>query len=61
MNKDQIINIKNQAISAILEARNKKELEALRITYLGRKGHFNGLLKEIPKIKPEERKEFGKT
>lgn len=61
MNKDQIINIKNQAISAILEAKSKKDLETLRINYLGRKGQFSNLLKEIVKIKPEERGEFGKT
>ena len=60
MDSNQVQNLKNQAISQILEAKTEKELEELRIEYLGRKGQINNLLKEIPKIKPDERAEFGK-
>ncbi len=45
MNINKIQNLKNQAISSILEAKNKKELERLRIHYLGRKGEITELIK----------------
>ena len=60
MDISKIQNLKNQAISRILEAKTEKELEELRVEYLGRKGQINNLLKEIPKIKPENKAEFGK-
>jgi len=60
MDSNQIQNLKNKAISQILEAKTEKELEELRVEYLGRKGQINNLLKEIPKIKPESRAELGK-
>jgi len=60
MDSNQIQNIKNQAISQILDVKTEKELEELRVEYLGRKGQITNLLKEIPKIKPEKRAKFGK-
>jgi len=60
MDPNQAQNLKNQAISQILEAKTEKELEELRVEYLGRKGQITNLLKEIPKIKPEKRAKFGK-
>jgi len=59
MNIDKIQNLKNQAISSILEAKDKKELENLRIHFLGRKGEISQLIKKLPKLEAEERKEFG--
>ncbi len=54
-----IQNLKNQAISSILEAKSDKELEELRIAYLGRKGKITQLLKEIPSLSSSERREIG--
>jgi phenylalanyl-tRNA synthetase alpha chain len=59
MEISQIQNLKNQAISAILEAQSEEELERLRVTYLGRKGEITQLLKSIPSLDSEERKEKG--
>lgn len=59
MNINKIQNLKNQAISSILEAKSDEELEDLRIAYLGRKGEITQLLKEIPSLSPSERKEVG--
>lgn len=59
MDSKRIQNLKNQAISAILEAKSDKELEELRIAYLGRKGEITQLLKEIPSLSSSERKEIG--
>jgi len=38
-----------------------EELENLRVEFIGRKGKVTELLKKIPTLPPEERKEFGKA
>jgi len=60
MLKDQIINLKNEAIGQILEAKDDKTLEEVRIRFLGRSGKINELVKEIPKLPEEERVNVGK-
>jgi len=59
MESKRVQNLKNQAISSILEAESDKELEELRIAYLGRKGKISQLLKAIPSLNPSARKEMG--
>jgi phenylalanyl-tRNA synthetase alpha chain len=59
MKPEQIQNLKNQAISAILEAKTPGELERLRIAYLGRKGKISLLLKNLPKLEPAEKRKIG--
>jgi len=59
MDISKIQNLKNQAISSILEAKSKQELEELRVCFLGRKGTISRLIKELPKLEVEERKEIG--
>jgi len=60
MDLNKIQNLKNQALSNIIEAKTKEELEEIRISFLGRKGEITNLLKEVPKLDIEERKETGK-
>lgn len=60
MIKNQINNLKNEAIGEILEAKDEKALEEVRARFLGRSGKINELTKEIPKLPPEERVEIGK-
>lgn len=59
MDAGRIQNLKNQAISSILEAQSDEELEELRIAYLGRKGKITQLLKKIPSLSSSERKKIG--
>ncbi|MBN1263285.1 MAG: phenylalanine--tRNA ligase subunit alpha [Candidatus Pacebacteria bacterium] len=61
MEKDQIHNLKNEAIAQILRTGNKQELERLQIVYLGRKGKINQFLKELARLEREERTDIGKT
>jgi len=61
MDISKIQNLKNQAISAVLEAQSDDELERLRIAYLGRKGEITQLLKTIPSLSASERKETGQA
>jgi phenylalanyl-tRNA synthetase alpha chain len=60
MDITKIQNLKSQAISSILETKDEKELEQLRINYLGRKGEITQLIKELPSLEPEEKKDLGR-
>lgn len=58
MNED-ILNIKNQALAQIIEAKTVSELEDLRISYLGRNGKLTVLIKKIKNLKEEDRMQIG--
>ncbi len=57
--KDKLYNLKNEAISLIISAQDKKELEEIRIQFLGRNGMLTAALKEIAKLPPSERPLIG--
>ncbi len=56
---ESLLGIKNTAVSLILDAKDRKELEEIRIQFLGRNGALSLSLKEITKIPPEQRKDVG--
>ncbi len=58
--KDKLHNIKNEAISLILSAQDKKELEEIRIQFLGRNGSLTLAMKEITNLSNEEKPRMGK-
>lgn len=58
--REELINIKNEAMAQIMEVKSSQELETLRINYLGRNGKINEILKNIKDVKPEDRVEIGK-
>lgn len=53
--EERIQNLKNEALAQIMSAETREEIENLRITYLGRQGEINKLLKEI-KNQPQEKR-----
>lgn len=57
--EEELIGIKNSAISLILDAEDEKELEEIRIQFLGRSGKLTSALKEISKLPVEKRPEIG--
>jgi phenylalanyl-tRNA synthetase alpha chain len=57
--QEEIQNIKNQALAQIMEAKSAKELENLRINYLGRNGKLTLLIKKIKDLPAEEKKSTG--
>src|SRR5581483_2972331 len=57
--RDEIINLKNQALARITEVKNNEELEQIRIDYLGRNGELNKFFKEIKNLSIEEKKKVG--
>jgi len=59
MDINRLQNLKNQAISSILESKSEKDLEQIRIEYLGRNGEITQLIGKLPSLKSEKRKDFG--
>lgn len=59
--KEDLINLKNQAIAQVTECNDLDELEQIRIDLFGRSGKFTTASKEIKNVPNEEKKQFGIT
>lgn len=57
--EEELIGIKNAALSFIMEAKDRQELEEIKLQFLGRSGKLTLTLKELPKIPKEKRPEVG--
>ena len=57
--KEQLANIRAQALAAFAAAEDSAQLDALRVQYLGKKGELTGVLKMMGKLSPEERPIMG--
>ena len=57
--KENLEAIKAQAISAIEAAADEKEIEELRVKYLGKKGELTAILKQMGSLDPAERPIMG--
>jgi len=57
--KDQLQNIKQQALAALDAAKTPSELEELRVKLLGKKGELTAVLKQMGKLSAEERPIMG--
>ena len=55
-----ILNVKNEALAQIMDAKKADELENLRIAYLGRNGKLTKLIKEIKDLPSEDKKQAGR-
>lgn len=55
----KIAEIHTQIDNELLNTKSNDDFEKIRIKYLGRKGSINGLLKEIPKLPIDQRKNAG--
>lgn len=58
--EEELLGIKNAAVSIILDAQDSKELEEIKLQFLGRSGKLTLALKEITKVPKENRAEVGK-
>lgn len=58
--KEEIINIKNQALLQITEAKSPNEIEDLRIAYFGKDGKITLLIKNLKNVRDEERGNVGR-
>ena len=59
--QNNLLNLKNQALALIKDTDNKKDLENIRVKYLGRKGQINQILKELPSLDPDKKARLGRT
>ncbi len=59
--KEDLINLKNQAIAQVTECKDLEELEQTRIDLFGRSGKFTLSSKEIANIPIDEKKQYGIT
>ena len=57
--KEQLAQIKQQAVEALQQAQTPAQLEDLRVRFLGKKGELTAVLKMMGKLSPEERPQMG--
>lgn len=57
--KEDLINLKNQAIAQITDCNNLNDLEQVRIDLFGRNGKITLIIRELKNLKPEEKKQTG--
>ena len=57
--EEELIGIKNAALSFILEAEDLKSLEETKLQFLGKSGKLTLAIKEITKLSVEKRKAVG--
>ncbi|MBX4205819.1 phenylalanine--tRNA ligase subunit alpha [Candidatus Microgenomates bacterium] len=57
--KEDIVNLKNELVSQIIQGETLKDLEQLESAYLGRNGKLTELIKGIKDVSPEDKKEYG--
>lgn len=54
--QERLLNLKNEAIAQILASKSPKELEEIRVEYLGKsKGELTLVMKKLPELPPNER------
>ncbi|HSW96745.1 MAG TPA: phenylalanine--tRNA ligase subunit alpha [Candidatus Saccharimonadales bacterium] len=58
--EEQLISIKNNAMSLILDVTDPKELDGIKLQFLGRSGQLTLFLKEIASMPIQERPRMGK-
>lgn len=58
--REEFLRVKNEALSLIISASDRAELENIKVDYLGKKGKFTVLLKTIPKLPLNVRPELGR-
>lgn len=58
--KEELENIKDDAISEISKVSDRLKLDEIRVKYLGKKGVLTGILRSMGSLSPEERPKFGK-
>lgn len=57
--EEELLNIKNAAVSLILDTEDKKSLEEIKLQFLGRSGKLTLAIREITKVPIEKRPEIG--
>ena len=59
--RNQLINLKNEALALISDATSQKDLEMIRVSFLGRKGRINQYISRLKSLSEPERSQVGKA
>ncbi len=59
--KEKVNALKEEALESILKSTNLKEINDLKVMYLGKKGPISELTNHLKELAQEEKKEFGKV
>ena len=57
--QDKVLKIVEELKLALENAKSGEDLNEVRVKYLGKKGEFTAMMKEMGKLSPEERPKFG--
>jgi phenylalanyl-tRNA synthetase alpha chain len=57
----EIVALSNEALSEIASVANLRDLDAIRVKYLGKNGSLRAQLKQVGKLSPAERPAFGEA
>ncbi|MEI6702541.1 MAG: phenylalanine--tRNA ligase subunit alpha, partial [Deltaproteobacteria bacterium] len=57
--REQLEQLRNEALEAIASAADEEELQGIRVRLLGRKGELTALMKGLGALSPEERPSVG--
>lgn len=57
--QEEILNIKNQAIASLMDAKNLSEVMDIKLSIFGKTGQFTKLIQEIGNLPKEDRKNAG--
>ncbi|MCX7716458.1 MAG: phenylalanine--tRNA ligase subunit alpha, partial [Endomicrobia bacterium] len=60
INKDKILQVKQQCLTALKQAKSINDIEKVRVKYFGRKGIIKDLFNQLKNLPLEERKIIGK-
>src|SRR5579872_7522229 len=58
--EEELQQIKNSAIYLIMDAKNKKELEEVKLDFLGKSGRLTLIIKQFSKLPVDKRAEIGR-
>lgn len=59
--ENELLKIKEEALAKLADCSSLKELNEIRVLYLGKKGPIQEAMKSMKDMAPEERKTFGQT
>lgn len=59
--ENELLKIKEEALAKLADCSSLKELNEIRVLYLGKKGPIQEAMKSMKDMTPEERKTFGQT
>ncbi|MFC3900615.1 phenylalanine--tRNA ligase subunit alpha [Aliicoccus persicus] len=59
MDTSKVTEIKTSFTEQITDVADEKQLNDVRVTFLGKKGHVNGLMKEMKNLSPEDKPVWG--